>query len=45
MKMDRVKKKLKDKNVSAEIIKFIELCLMEKESVEVEKDGKTVEDK
>ena len=44
MKMDKVKKKLKDKNVSDDIIKFIELCLMEKESVEVEKEGKMVED-
>ena len=42
--MDKLRKKLEEKNVSAEIIKFIELCLMEKESVEVEKDGKMVED-
>ena len=45
MKMERLRKKFEDKNISAEIIKFIELCLMEKESVEVEKDGKMVEDR
>ena len=44
MKMERLRKKFEDKNISAEIIKFIELCLMEKESVEVEKEGKMVED-
>ena len=42
--MDKVATKLSDKNVPAEIIKFIEGCLREKESVEVEKDGKMVED-
>ena len=44
MKMDKVIQKLKDKNVPVEIIKFVELCLKEKESVEVEKEGKMVVD-
>ena len=45
MKMDRLRKRLNDQKVPTEIIDFIESCLREKETVEVEKEGKKVEDK
>ena len=44
MKMNDLVKKLNDMKVPSEMIQFIEGCLREKESVEVEKEGKMVED-
>lgn len=44
MKMDKLRKKLKQKGVPAQMSQFIESCLREKESVEIEVDGRMVED-
>ena len=44
MNMDKVKNKLKEKNVPDEIINFIESCLREKQTVEVEIEGKKIVD-
>ena len=44
MKMDKIDENLKQKGVPGYIIKFLEACLRENESVYIEKEGKQVED-
>jgi hypothetical protein len=44
MEMEKVRNKLNEKNVPAEMVTFLEQCLREKESVQMMENGRKVED-